>query len=207
MLSESKRDAVWENDFLNQFPKQSITADSGGTRMGPDHWPYLFVRHYLESKEPVHQVFDWLSKQGAGLALNAHKEVPDYVFTYGMVWHFKETGVFQLNVEKKSPDSVVFEEGQEIISGPPSLEYIPQYARDVFKQFFSDQGVHHPRWIMVSGCENDYNLCFSVESLGCPPQREHLGVVESLSWFFPNHFSIVLISEEHLPSFYDLDEH
>ena len=205
--SESHRDAQWEWDFLSQFATQKIVIESKETCLGPDHWPYLFARSGKEeATEPVPQVVDWLSKKGVGLAFNAHKEIPDYVFTYGMIWFFKETNLFQLDISKQNSEVVTFEEGQEVISGPPSIEYIPQYVRDILKQFFSDQGIKEgPRWLMISADGEHYDLCFSLESLGEPEKEEYRGVVESLSWFFPNHFSIMLISEKHLPKFYSID--
>ena len=205
--SESRRDAQWEKDFLSQFATQNIVIESKETRLGPDHWPYLLGRSGNEATEPVWQVMHWLSNKGVGFALNTHKAMPDYVFTYGMVWHFRETGLFQLDVSRQDSRSVTFNLGQEIVSGPPSIEYIPPYVRDILKQFFSHQDIKEgPRWLMVNADGEHYDLCFSLESLGCPKKEEHRGIAESLSWFFPNHFSIVLISEKYFPKFYDLDD-
>lgn len=227
-VSESQRSLDWEKDFLDQFATQKVIMESEETRLGPDHWPYLFVRSGQEATEPVWRILDWLSHRGVGLVVNAQKTVPDYVFTYGMIWNFKETGFFHSDplgqdVDPDSldlPDSkeapkkasekeciVVFQPGQQIISGPPNVKYIPLYVREVLQQFFVDQGIKKgPRWLMVSGDGKHYDLCFSVESLGNPPQKEHLGIAESLSWFFPSHFSIVLVSEKHFPKFYDLGD-
>lgn len=207
--SESRRNSQWEKDFLHKFPSEKINVESEETKMGPDYYPYLFVRSEggQGEIEPVNRVVEWLSTRGTGLVLNAHKEIPDYVFTYGMIWHFREAGLFQLEGDSSSEGRVAFEEGQKILSGPPSEDYVPFYVREVLKQFFRDQGLKNsPRWLVVSseGTE-EYHLCFSLESLGAPPHSEHRGIVESLSWFFPNHFSLVLIQEEHFPQFYELD--
>ena len=208
-LSESHRDVEWERAFLSQFARQNVIIESEDVRQGPDHWPYLFVQSGEKATESVWQVVDWLSHRGVGLAFNAQKALPDYVFTYGMIWNFKKTSSFQLGVsdrKEKQNSPLVFQPGQEIISGPPDTEYIPTYVREVLRQFFSDQGIKEgPRWLVVSGDRRHYDLCFSVESLGHPPKEEHMGIAESLSWFFPNHFSIVLVSEKHFPKFYDLD--
>lgn len=220
-VSESQRDLDWEKTFLDQFAKQRVIIESEEVHLGPDHWPYLFVRSGEEAKEPVGRVLDWLSHRGVGLVVNVQKEVPDYVFTYGMIWNFKETGSFQSDVLEKDIESLgkssgedprqhsvaVFCPGQHIISGPPNIKYIPMYVREVLQQFFADQGVTQgPHWLMVSGDGRHYDLCFSIESLGDPPKKEHAGIAESLSWFFPNHFSIVLVSENDFPRFYDLND-
>ena len=63
---------------------------------GPDGWPYLLVRTSAEAAEPFARVVEWLAGRGIGLVVNPHKMVPDYVFTYGMLWNYIETGRFVL---------------------------------------------------------------------------------------------------------------
>ena len=175
---------------------------------GPDNWPYLFTYSSNEAQEPVQDILNWLSDKGVGLVLNAQKDLPDYVFTYGMIWNYRETGRLRLST-KEAPHmgAAVFRPGQEIVSGPPNIEYIPQYVREILKQFFVEQGIKEKvKWLVVSGDGKHYDLCFSLESLGNPKKEEHLGIIEAFSWFFPNHFSLVLVSEEHLPSFYDMSD-
>jgi hypothetical protein len=53
----------------------------------------------------------------------------------------------------------------------------------------------------VSIDQKNYDLCFSLESFGNPPETEHKGLAEALSWFLPAHYSIALISEKLLPGF------
>ena len=206
--SEDQRTSQWEEDFLNLFPKQNVVLDSEESKSGPDHWPYLFTRNHPEAKDSVRNILHWLSDKGIGLAFNAQKDLPDYIFTYGMIWHYREMGYFHSQIDQPEvPKSAVFKPGQEILSGPPSAEYIPQYVRDILKELFSNHGLKEEvRWLVISGDEKHYDLCFSLESLGNPRKEEHLDIAESFSWFFPSHFSIVLVSEEHLPPFYGLHE-
>ena len=214
--NEHQRDSRWEETFLSEFPKQKVVLDSAESKVGPDHWPYLFARSYheegesCEKKEVVEEVLHWLSEEGIGLVFNAQNDLPDYVFTYGMIWNYRETGCFhqytsQVEGEPKETGRAIFEPGQEIFSGLPDIKYIPQYVRNILEEFFSNQGFKEKvRWLLVSGDRKHYDLCFSIESLGKPKKEEHLGIVEALSWFFPLHFSIVLVSEEHLPPFYKI---
>ena len=206
--NEAHRNEQWEKDFLAQFPEQKVVLESEEVRMGSDSWPYLFVRSESNSTEPVWKVIEWLSQKGVGLALNTHKQIPDYIFTYGMIWFFKEEGVFHKpSSEASLSKKAQFEEGQKIISGPPNAQYIPPYVREILKEFFLDQELKEGvRWSIVSADGKHYDLCFSLESLGNPKKEEHQGIAETLSWFFPTHFSIVLVSETYFPKFYDLDE-
>ena len=57
---------------------------------------------------------------------------------------------------------------------------------------------------MISENKTDYDLAFSLESLGNPPDKEHIGILEALSWFFPTHYSLMLISQKGLPLFTEL---
>ena len=104
---ESQRDSEWENNFLSQFAQQKVAIESEDIQLGPDHWPYLFAQSEgeasQEATEPVLQVIDWLSDKGVGLAFNAQKPIPDYIFTYGMIWHFGEMGLFRLSAEAHTP--------------------------------------------------------------------------------------------------------
>ena len=90
-------------------------------------------------------------------------------------------------------------------TGVPTEQFLPMYVRKVLKDFFRDQGVLEPKMLMILQDEKNYDLCFSLESLRNPPQAEHAGVAEAISWFLPPHYSVVLISEQNLPSFVSLD--
>jgi len=89
-------------------------------------------------------------------------------------------------------------------AGPPSPQYLPQYVRNILKEFFRDQGVLMPKILVMSADRKHYDLAISLESLGNPPEKEHQGIAEALSWFLPPHYSIVLVSEKGLPSFVEL---
>ncbi|HWU44373.1 MAG TPA: hypothetical protein VN132_13070, partial [Bdellovibrio sp.] len=64
--------------------------------------------------------------------------------------------------------------------------------------------VLRPRILVMSTDRKHYDLAFSLESLGNPPQKEHAGIAEAIGWFLPPHYSIVLVSEKGLPEFVEL---
>ena len=64
-------------------------------------------------------------------------------------------------------------------------------------------GMQSPVLVMSTDGEN-YDFCFSLESLGNPPEAEHSGIAEAISWFLPPHYSLLLIGEKDLPKFIDL---
>lgn len=203
---DSLRDEEWERTLLAALVEATLKLDSMTPQTGPDGWPYLFASTAPGSTEPAVRVIDWLSTRGIGLVLNAHKTVPDYLFTYGMVWNFKETGNFITPAKDVKGGVVQFEKGEKVLAGPPSPEYLPQYVRDILKQFFKEQGVSDPRFLVLSRDKVHFDLCFSIESLGNPDPSEHQGIAEAVSWFLPTHYSIMLASEEGMPKFYPVSK-
>jgi hypothetical protein len=222
-----QRDADWEALFLREFPMQKVRVIFPDAKPGPDGWPYLFVESQpaqgkggaavevagveqsaeLDGDEPVLNILEWLSIRGIGLVLNPQKPTPDFVLTYGMIWNFRERGSFvSTDSTASAPKSGEFRlnPGEQVLTGAPSETYLPKYARQILKQFFLDQGVIGPKVLMVSGDKVHYDLCFSLESLGRPPVKEHAGIAEAIAWFLPAHYSVALISEKTVPGFQPL---
>jgi hypothetical protein len=203
-IPDQKRDLQWEVDFFMSVSQANLKLIHEVPQQGPDGWPYLLTETAPDATESANKIMQWLATKGVGLVVNPRKEYPDYVFTYGMLWHFKETGLFYRNADEAPVGSVELVRGQGLHAGPPSPQYLPQYVRNVLKQFFLDQNVMRPRILVMSQDRKNYDLAFSLESLGNPPTKEHQGLAEAISWFLPPHYSIVLVSEIGLPAFGDL---
>ncbi|MBX3020737.1 MAG: hypothetical protein KF799_03605 [Bdellovibrionales bacterium] len=202
---ESLRDAAWEGRFLDAILNMKVEVVGDEPQPGPDGWPYLKVRTAPEAGEPFARVVKWLAGRGIGLVVNAHKMVPDYVFTYGMLWNYMETGRFVMPHGPQPAGEVVLEPGQNLVMGAPTPKFLPEYAREVLRQFLADQGFKHPRILVIT--TPDYkstDLAFSVESLGSLPPAQQKVMAEALSWFLPLHYNLVLLPEQNLPKFFPL---
>lgn len=190
------RDEAWEDAFFRALPKSKFEFLSESPIEGPDGMPYLAVK-ITDDGEPADKVLEWLGEKGVGLAIDPTKEMPDYVFSYGMIWNFLLNGEFVTAVEeKRGGKEVNIEPGQEMMAGTPSESYLPPHVRGLFREFLRDQGVLKPRAVMLSQDGENYDFCFSLESLGNPPQEEWQGILEAFSWFFPLHYSFSILSEE-----------
>lgn len=200
---EHQRDDLWEKSFLASLPHSRLKLIHPSAQTGPDNWPYLFTE-VSESGEPAHALLSWLSQRGIGLAINAQKNPPDFVLSYGMIWNFQQRSRFIEESEVKAPSKIELREGTKILAGPPSDDYLPPYVRAILKQFFLDQGVLVPKIIVLTEDKKNFDLCFSIESLGSPAEAEHMGVLEALSWFFPSHYSLALLPESAVPGFVNL---
>jgi hypothetical protein len=198
------RDLEWEQKFFMAVSQSNVNVLTPEPQEGPDGWPYIMTTTSSDATEPIQKIFQWLSTRGIGLVINPMKQYPDYVFTYGMIWHFRQTGLFYRQQADVKTGVVNLNEGQKIKSGAPTEEYLPSHVRKVLRDFFRDQGLLQPKILMISEDGKHYDLAFSLESIGNPPMNEHQGIAEAISWFLPPHYSILLTSEKSVPGFINL---
>lgn len=199
-LPESSRDDRWEKQFLDSIRQMKVQVlNSGETARGPDGWPYLRVST-SGGDESFEKVVQWLAGRGIGLVVNPHKMVPDYVFTYGMLWNFIETGLFvsALPLSATAGSTEVGGEGRPVV-GPPTDQFLPPYVRSILKELLVGHGFQEPKILVATNkdySEND--LVLANETVGAldPSEQKHLA--EALSWFLPLHYSIVFASEQNL---------
>lgn len=203
-VPDEKRDAEWENQFFVEISKSNLKMLSPDPQQGPDSWPYILTQTSGDAAEPAQKIMQWCATKGIGLVVNPEKDYPDYVFTYGMLWHFKETGLFYRNAFEMPEGRFELKPGEQLHAGPPSPEYLPVYVRNILREFFRDQGILRPKILVMSADRKHYDLAVSLESLKNPDEKEHQGIAEAISWFLPPHYSLVLVSEQGLPEFTDL---
>lgn len=201
-VKNDERDNSWEAKFLDAFANAKVEVLSEDPQAGPDGFPYLFVRTSSTGTEPVQKIVDWLATRGIGLALNPQNENPDYVFSYGMLWNFKEKKRFLEPMTTTRSSRMEINSGQKVVHGDLAKEFFPEYARKLLREFLNQQGITSPKILAISTDQKDFDICFSLNSLGMPHAREHQGIAEAISWFFPFNTSIVLVEEKNLPGFY-----
>jgi hypothetical protein len=208
---EEDRNQAWDEKFFKMLSDSELKIMSEDPQQGPDGWPYLIAetlpagRDDGDKIDSTQKILHWLSTRGIGLVVNPRRlPYPDYVFSYGMIWSFRETGYFmKYNTHNPASDFKI-DDKISAKTGPPTAEYLPTYVRQILKNFLVDQGVFNPRILMIAVDGVNYDLCFSLESFGNPPESEHKGILEALSWFLPPHYSIALVSDQGLPAFENL---
>ncbi len=198
----SNRDDAWEAAFLKALPSANLRIVNDAPVAGPDGWPYLLVS--TDGDEPLPNVVRWLVSQGVGLVVNPEKPIPDYVLSYGMIWNFRERGEFFTPNPNVRSGPVELQNGQQVFAGPPSESYLPKEVRFVLREFLRQQKIEQPKVLMVSEDQKVWDLAMSLDSLGQPPESEHAGIAEAISWFLPAHYSLVLMKEQTLPGFVEL---
>lgn len=201
-VPDDQRDWDWERTFLDAIIPANLTLIANEAKQGPDGWPYFLAQTADNATEPAAKILNWLATRGIGLVVNPEKSYPDYVFNYGMIWHFKETGLFVRPQDEVPPATKLeLESGTGLLAGPPTPEYLPDYVRSIIREFFRDQSLLAVKILVMSQNRQHYDLAFSLESLGNPPEKEHQGIAEAIAWFLPPHYSLVLVSEKGLPAF------
>lgn len=216
-VPQKDRDVQWEMNFLKIFPQAKVTLMAKAPQAGPDQFPYMFVEVKEDSAEPAMNLLKWISENGIGLAINPTKNYPDFVFTYGMIWNYFKSGQFLENPVAKphvhgpncNHDHEHHQEPQKtedalFYVGSPSENYLPAAVKNVLKEFLKQQGVMAPKITMISQDQENFDLCFSIESFGSPKTEEHEGILQALSWFLPAHYSLAFVNEQGIPSFEEL---
>lgn len=199
-LPEASRDDRWEKQFLDSVINLKVEVLEGGqAATGPDGWPYLRVSTTSDGMEPFDKIVRWLAGRGIGLVVNPHKMVPDYVFTYGMLWNFVETGYFVSPWNPPQPGAVELGPEARPIVGPPTEKYLPPYVRAILKELLGSQGFAEPRVVVASNKDySETDLVLANESVGDLNAGDQRQLAEALSWFLPLHYSLVFAPEQNL---------
>ncbi|MBX2988279.1 MAG: hypothetical protein KF802_10315 [Bdellovibrionaceae bacterium] len=204
-VPDTQRDVLWERRFFDAVISSKLKVLSADPQQGPDGWPYLMTETSLEATEPAPKILNWLATRGIGLVVNpGKKSYPDYVFNYGMVWHFKETNLFVRPQDEVPAGAVDIAPATGLHAGAPTKEYLPDYVRTILREFFRDQNLLAVKILVMSQDRKHYDLAFSLESLGNPPEKEFEGISQAIAWFLPTHYSLILVSEKGLPPFVNL---
>lgn len=208
-LPESSRDDRWERLFLDSILVHQVEVVNDGKPVyGPDGWPYMSVRTHQANggggTEPFSKLVSWLAGRGIGLVVNAHKMAPDYVFTYGMLWNFAQTGRFIVPFEGSAANGAA-DLSERPVQGPPTEAYLPPYVRNIIKEFLKEQGIPSPRILVATSHDfKNTDLVWSLESMGGPNALEQRTLAEALSWFLPLHYTLVFAPEMALKGWTEL---
>lgn len=187
------RDGDWENRFLEALQAGQIRVLSQDPQMGPEGFPYLLTTTYGDQgQEPFQRVAHWCADAGVGIVLNPTEDGEDYLFTFGMLWNYKYRGEFY---SFWSHDDSAINAGGMVVRKITDV-FWPEKPRRIFKEFLAQQNIFTPKAVLFSkDAKSDPELGISLESLGNPPEREHKGILEAFSWFFPRHYSLLLVPE------------
>lgn len=187
------RDGEWETNFLSSVQAGQIRVLSQDPQSGPEGFPYLLTTSYGEGQQdPFQRVAHWCADTGVGIVLNPTEDGEDYMFTFGMLWNYKYRGEFYSfwSHDEASTD------GDKMVIRKMTDVFWPEKPRRIFREFLMQQSILSPKVVLFSKtAKSDPELGISLESLGNPPAAEHQGILEAFSWFFPRHYTLLLVKE------------
>ena len=184
-VPRDERDEAWVEAFYAAVPDASLaTRPEGQVVRGPDGYPYF----RLAMPEPatefetfcVTHVLDHCLANGFGIVIGDVDE-PEWVFPYGNLWSFKETGRFVVATGEQVPPS------GEVLVGSPADDMLPPYAREVLRRELVAQGAENPSVLAVNAPGASPEWFLSFEPMPNP---------ERLLWYIPPHLGLVAMGPD-----------
>lgn len=181
-VPREERADTWREAFFAAVPDASLETTERQVEAGPDGFPYFVLR--MPQPGPfetfcLNHVLDACLENGFGIAVQGSDAEPEWVFTYGDLWSFKQTGRFVVS----TGEPVTITERRSASVGTPDETMLPAYARRVLGGVLRDAGVSDPGvfLVQVPGMDPLYSFAFH-------PVPEN---ARWLLWFIPRHFGMM----------------
>jgi len=212
-VESGQRDEQWKIRFYDIVPRAALAVPDSQGMVGPDGFVYLI----LELPQPdssfagysLVKLLDHLLASGLGLMVSSGGTVPDWVFSYGCLWSYREFGHFEVSTASPPGSSVevtaaggglekhTYTEDHEVIVGQPTDLVLPQYARRTIRAFFQERlKVSNPAVFLLADPDRQPKqaLVFSVFPEDFDSQESFARVMKLLTWFLPPHYELSAIS-------------
>lgn len=188
-VPREQRDQAWVEAFYAAVPDASLaTRPDAQVVRGPDGFPYFALVMPEAEKEfetfCVTHVLDHCLAHGLGIVVGDVEE-PQWVFPYGNLWSFKETGTFVPEMGEPVPPQ------GEILVGSPTDEVLPPYAREVLRRELQAQGARSPGVLVVTAHDATPSQMLAFDPMP-DPQR--------VLWYLPPNLALVARQPEWPPA-------
>jgi hypothetical protein len=184
-VPREERHDTWREAFFVAVPDASLAAGDPQVAYGPDGYPYFQLR--MPEPGPfetfcVTHVLDACLTNGFGVVVHGGGPEPEWVFTYGDLWSFRETGRFIVSMG----ESVTLTEERKALVGAPNESMLPPYARAVLRRALEAQGAAAPGVLLVRTPGFDPEWSFAFRPL--PDLRR-------LLWYVPRHVGVTDVAD------------
>ncbi len=202
-----QRGLDWRERFYAAIADASMAATAEQVMLGPDGFPYFVLNlpPAGQAFEPfcISHILDVCLERGAGVVVQPDPAPPQWVFTYGLLWSYKEFGEFVLKehedegvveVPKSGPAPVGSEGSQNVLAGQPSAAFLPAYARKAIKQFLVDKArIAAPEVLLLTDPKSvpARSLAFNIFLDDFEQKRDFEKVMYRLTWFLPRHYGLM----------------
>lgn len=205
------RDSDWIDSFLQNIDECTLQLADSEVAIANDGYPYIHVNTLESPSNPrefiIKNELETILRNGFGVVINAHKNQPDWMFSYGDLLNY------QINKEFYTDDSVFSEHGksfvvpqdEKILVGQPSEDILPQQTRQHLREYLSFSGIKNGKVLLMARNYEDeekasQDLVFNITPNQFSNKDEYTQVMKTLAWFLPRHYSIVGVDENVLLS-------
>lgn len=201
-VPRDQRAPDWQAKFEAAAGNAAFLRISDAPGRGPDGFPYLFLRSPRAGETTRLTPFPELAREatdaGAGISLNPRPDGVDWVFSFGDLMDFRQTGSFSPAGAPLQAGKHVVEQRTEALVGTPSEAYLPEYARLALRRFLVAQGVKEPGVaLMIHPALAPYrHLVFSCSRRDFPDEAKYQSTMRRVRWFLPRHYSVLTLPDD-----------
>jgi hypothetical protein len=205
-VPRTDRDENWKHLFMENISTASFRCGNPQIIKGPDGMSYFHLLLPELNKEfecfvIKNIISDYLLSDGLGIAINADKDEPDWVFSYGDIVDFYLNGAFYTKKITNPFTGIVTDvmiAENRVRIGPPSETYLPQKSRKVIREFLESFGLN-PKICLVLWIDqgNQLTPTFNIipEMFKRTDSESFQSFLTFLQWYFPRHYKVVCIQE------------
>lgn len=193
-IPRDQRNQAWIEQFFAALPQASMATTETQVFRGPDGMQY-FDLHLPEQGKPftahcMAALAEHCTNNGLGLVVNPQNNPPDWVFSYGDLWHLRTHGGLSLRVV----EGEIGRDGDQVMVAAPSDQLLPPWARTILKSFLEYLKVPSPAVLLIVSQKARPAEClvFNLHAEDFPPEQfQH--VQRLLAWFIPPHLNIAYV--------------
>ena len=192
-----KRGEEWKKTFLENVKDASFSCGNPQILTGPDGFPYFQLRTTEPYKEfecyvLKHMKDDFLLSEGYGVAINAHKDEPDWVFSYGDIVNYHIRQEFYTDSSTGSlQEKDIINDQEEILTGQPDESILPMETRNVIREYLSRHGIIDCKILLMNRGTPEgitREIVFNITSDQFENEAKYEDIMGRISWFLPRHY-------------------
>lgn len=203
-----ERDEKWVAEFLENIDESTFQLADSELIIGPDGYPYFQLENAPKDQNfqafvIKHKAKSFLLKKGMGLAINTHKEQPDWIFTYGDLVNYCLNNEFYSDesIFSKKIDETSVDKDEKILVGQPSETILPADLRHNLREFLVNMGIKEPKIMLIARNYDDehavrQDLVFNITPAMFQTEHDFNQIMASISWFLPRHYSYIGLDEQ-----------
>lgn len=202
----SERDEQWRDQFLNHIDGANLKLGEPEVAISKDGFPYIQLQTVSTGESfqafVIKNQLDTILEQGFGIAINAHLNRPDWIFSYGDLVNLKLNGSFYTDnkVFSDPKEYLGIDKDEKILVGQPSEEIFPNFLRRQIREFLQYSGIKNPKIMLIARNYTDeerasQDLVFNIIPAQFPSEKDFNTIMNTIQWFLPKHYSFFGVDE------------